>query len=447
MNDCPVGAFDNPVATATVSQPASQGLPLAPGAPCVHDARDYTRGRDYTPGNVSEAGRLGALSALTAGHAINDMYVAFVAPLLPFLVTRLNISLAVAGAVASILSVTSSLIQPVLGYFADRSQNPVLVMVGPIITSAAMCTVALAPNLPAVVALMIMAGIGTACFHPPAAALVDRISAGDRMLPMSIFITAGEVGYAIGPVFILLVIGMMGLQGTPLAVIPGVLVSMALYHMVIRGRNRNPMTAGSGKAAARGLPIRSFLSSSLFCLWSIAALRTGVMVSFITFLPTLLQQKGFSLMLGGTAASIFCLSGSVGILLGGVLADRFEKRVVMAISLLLPVAFLYAFLHTTGILSFACLVAGGMSLYASTSLTTGMAQKLVPGGVSTVSGLMMGLAWGTGALLLSPVGAAADAMGLEAALSLILLVLILATALVKGVPRGLSGAAGSRGVS
>ncbi len=59
-----------------------------------------------------------------------------------------------------------------------------------------------------------------------------------------------------------------------------------------------------------------------------------------------------------------------------------------------------------------------------------MAQRLVPGGASTVSALMMGFAWGAGALLTPLAGVLSEHFGYFQALSLLsLLPLISATLL------------------
>ena len=54
----------------------------------------------------------------TAGHFVNDFYNGFLAPLLPIIVIKLNISLALAGLLISIFSISNSLLQPIAGLVA-----------------------------------------------------------------------------------------------------------------------------------------------------------------------------------------------------------------------------------------------------------------------------------------------------------------------------------------
>jgi FSR family fosmidomycin resistance protein-like MFS transporter len=53
---------------------------------------------------------------------------------------------------------------------------------------------------------------------------------------------------------------------------------------------------------------------------------------------------------------------------------------------------------TSGVVSIVCLGLGGFMLLATIPVIVAMAQELVPGQTSTVSALMMGAAWGVGAL-------------------------------------------------
>ena len=55
-----------------------------------------------------------------AGHFTVDGYGNFLAPLLPLLAPKLGLSLVAVGGLASILGVSSSLIQPLFGFWADR---------------------------------------------------------------------------------------------------------------------------------------------------------------------------------------------------------------------------------------------------------------------------------------------------------------------------------------
>jgi len=109
---------------------------------------------------------------LFVGHLVNDGFASFFAPLLPLLIDRLDLSLAMAGLLGTVRIVVNSLMQPGLGYLVDRAQRPLLVVLGPILTVIAMSLIGRVANFTQLLVIMLVAGAGTALFHPAAAALV-----------------------------------------------------------------------------------------------------------------------------------------------------------------------------------------------------------------------------------------------------------------------------------
>src|SRR2546426_12415074 len=71
------------------------------------------------------------LLAATAAHFVNDFYVAFLAPLLPLVVAKFNLSLALAGLLATVLTTSAAMAQPLFGIIADRVDRRVFLVPGP----------------------------------------------------------------------------------------------------------------------------------------------------------------------------------------------------------------------------------------------------------------------------------------------------------------------------
>ena len=139
---------------------------------------------------------------LFVGHFINDSYASFFAPLLPLLIDRLDLSLALAGALGTARIVTNSLLQPWLGHLVDRTQRPSLVVIGPLLTIVAMAFIGRASGFAHLLVIMLVAGVGTALFHPAAAALVAVGDYGRRGLLMALFSSGGTIGGAAAPLAI-----------------------------------------------------------------------------------------------------------------------------------------------------------------------------------------------------------------------------------------------------
>jgi len=102
--------------------------------------------------------------------------------------------------------------------------------------------------------------------------------------------------------------------------------------------------------------------------------------------------------------------------MGGWLSDRWGGRRVVVRSFVLAAPLYLAFLFLHDWRGLVCLVLGGFFLQSSLPVNVVMGQELSPRHSSTISSLLMGAAWGVGALLIGPIGALADARGLHAAL-------------------------------
>ena len=107
------------------------------------------------------------------GHLVHDTYPAFLGPLMPLLIPKLGLSLGAAGVLVSVLR-WSALIQPFLGYWADRTDPRYWVILAPTVTALGMSLLGIAPSYLAVVVLLVLAGLSHAAFHPSAAALATR---------------------------------------------------------------------------------------------------------------------------------------------------------------------------------------------------------------------------------------------------------------------------------
>ncbi|HEY6101626.1 MAG TPA: MFS transporter [bacterium] len=381
------------------------------------------------PARAAGAGDPRTLWASTSAHFLNDFYVAFLAPLLPLVVQKFNLSLALAGFLATVLTTSAAMSQPLFGAVADRMRRRIFVVVGPALTIAAMGLVGLAPTYPVLLMLLLLAGTGTASFHPQGASSAGQASGARLGRGLSLFVAGGELGYAIGPLVIALIVQSRGLAATWMVAIPGLVACVLLWRFVPSRRAVTPMPAAGGLRA----DLRDAFAP-LVVLWLIVVLRSIIISSYQTFIPLLLQQRGGSIVAGGWAVFLFGGIGALGGISGGTLSDRYGRRRMLALSLILGVPMLYAFIRTSGPLAYVFLAAGGISVYLSAAVTIVMAQELLPHRASVASSIVMGLAWGTAGISLTAVGAAADMVGLEGALTWTLTLAVVALVAIARLP-------------
>lgn len=133
------------------------------------------------------------------------------------------------------------------------------------------------------------------------------------------------------------------------------------------------------------------------------------------------------------ALTVYSLSGVAEDLLGGRLSDRFGRKRVILGSVAGALPLFYLFLLTQGWLSFLFLALAGATLIASIPVSVVFGQELVPEQRGLVSGVLMGLAWGIGSLLLGLVGYLGDRLGLEVALGILTALLVPAALLAAGL--------------
>lgn len=186
------------------------------------------------------------LAAVTSGHFVNDLYAAFLTPLLPMLVAKFDMSLAMAGLLSAVYATTSSMVQPLVGHLADTSGSRAFIVLGPVITATAMCMIGLAGSQALLVALLIIGGIGSGMFHPQGAAMAGSIDQARKGFMLSAFTTAGEIGYALGPLVVLSVVSTLGIRHTYVTVLPGILVSLFIYRFAPRARPGRPGAKACG---------------------------------------------------------------------------------------------------------------------------------------------------------------------------------------------------------
>jgi len=360
------------------------------------------------------------LALLTAGHFSIDSYSSFLAPLLPLLVQKLDLSLTMVGGLVALSSVTSSLSQPFFGVMSDRLRRPWFVLLGPLCAGLFLCAVGLAPSYLALVGLVMAGGLGVAAFHPQAAVLAGGLL-GRRGLAMSIFVSGGTAGFSAGPLIAVALAGTLGLEWTWLWGLSALPVGVLL---LVWFRRMGRLEAHAFERP-RWRELRP-LASPLGALYGSAVCRSIAGYGFMTFLPLHLAATGHGIGFGGLVVSAYLTAGALGSFFGGWLADRAGCRTVIVRSLFggLPLFAAYPFLPE--LWAIPAIVAGNFVLQMGLPVVVVMGQQIAPRHASTVSSMLMGAAWGMSMLMIGPAGMVADRYGIPAAM------LVLALALVPG---------------
>jgi MFS transporter, FSR family, fosmidomycin resistance protein len=364
---------------------------------------------------------------LSGTHMVNDVFANIYAPLLPLFIPSLHLSLTAAGTIAAAIQVAGSIAQLFFGPLADRWRPKVLAVAGPIVAVSVMSLAGLATSPFVLGAILVVGSLGSAAFHPTAAAIVSRVGGARRGTSMSVHVTGGAMGNAIAPMLFAPYAQYAGVSWTPLLAVPALAVLVSILPRIPDVR----LAHGHGPSGFRAL--RPY-AAPITLLWAAVVVRTIVAIGFSTFLPVLLTRRGMSVAGAGMAAGAYLVAGSIGGLTGGPFADRFGPRRVIAASLALSVPLLVAALVIPGPAALVVLTAGGFFLGSTLPVNITYAHAIAPVAPGTVSSLMLGVAWGVGGLAVPLVGMAGDSVGLQPALLTLACLPALAALLTMQLP-------------
>lgn len=352
---------------------------------------------------------------LSLGHMVNDCYSNVIPPLLPLLQQTYGLSYALSGFIMTVYTITSSVIQPVFGYIADRHGRRWLIAFSVLWISFFMSLVGVVSYLGlddksaylVILVIVGLAGFGSSAYHPQASSMVPRISGSRKGVGMSIFSAGGNLGYAIMPLLAVPVVQLWGLGGTVVLFVPGLLAAVLLQ------RYAPEAPQSKVKPSLRDLwaDIRA-VWKPLSVITGIVCTRAWLFFGLITFLPLYLAAQGEPPETAGLHLFIILLFGAIGTLLGGWASDRYGRKFVIALSLILTGPLVFLALSTSGILGWALMALAGLALLASFSPAVLFAQGLIPRKQGMASGIILGFAIGIGGLGVSVTGAIADAYGI-----------------------------------
>jgi len=352
------------------------------------------------------------LGLLALGHMVIDINGGSIAALLPFLKSALSLTYASSAAVILTANVTSSLVQPVFGYFADQTARRWILPVSVFLASVGIALTGFAGSYTILLGLILISGLGIASYHPEGYRTATQVAGERKATGVSIFSTGGNLGIALGPPIITALVTAFGLPGTFGMLIPGTITALLLFAVLPRftpteSLHERHEVSSAGKNSLYGMTI----------LILVVTLRSWTQTGFSTLVPFYYLDvlKGDPRMVG-TLLAVFLGSGAVGTLMAGPVADRFGVRNYAVGVFLLATPLAIAFLFARGIWIYFVLGALGFVLISTFTVTIVLAHKYMPRNLGMASGLIVGFATGAGGVGATVLGSVADHMGLRSAL-------------------------------
>jgi FSR family fosmidomycin resistance protein-like MFS transporter len=242
---------------------------------------------------------------------------------------------------------------------------------------------------------------------------MNIVAGPKRATAMSLLAAGGNCGFAVGPLLAGAVTVAFGLQGTPLLIVPALILAVVLATQL-----RSSVAAHQAAAEARAAQEErledtwgpfSWLSATIVC-------RSVIFYGLNTFLPLYwIAVWHQTREAGGRALTLLLVSGATGTLVGGRLSDRFgRRRVILAALATVPILLLIFLSAPTVGWCYLALIPLGAILFAPFSAMVVLGQEYLPNRIAMASGVTMGLAGSIGGLAAPILGSIADHRGMQA---------------------------------
>ena len=330
----------------------------------------------------------GILGAISLSHLLNDMIQSLILALYPLLQSEFSLSFVQIGMITLTFQVTSSLLQPVVGYYTDK--------------------------YPMVLLAAGLVGTGSSVFHPESSRVARMASGGRHGLAQSLFQVGGNFGSSLGPLLAALIIAPYGKGNVGWFVLAALLAIIVLLQISRWYAAQHRMAKGKTAAPVVNPLPRKQVIQAVSVLLVLIFSKYFYMASISSYYTFYLMHKfGLSVQNAQFHLFAFLFAVAAGTVIGGPVGDKIGRKYVIWGSILGVAPFTlflpYVSLEWTGILT----VIIGFILASAFSAILVYAQELMPGRIGMVSGLFFGFAFGMGGLGAAILGLVADHTSIE----------------------------------
>lgn len=349
-------------------------------------------------------------------HFLNDMIQSIIPSIYPILKDKFGFSFAQIGIITLIFQMTSSILQPFTGLYADKHPRPYALSIGMCFTLVGLLVLAFAENYLLILLSVSVVGLGSSIFHPTASRVAQLASGGKKSLAQSIFQVGGNGGSALGPLLaaaIILPFGQHSISFFALAALLAAIIMIRLgswYKARMAYATKHPQkTVGintniSKRAKYGALAILIMLVFSKY-------FYTSCITSYFTFF--LIDKFGISVGASQLCLFVFLAAFAIGTVAGGLLGDKFGRKYVIWFSILGSAPFALIMPYANFAWTTVCTFLSGLIIASAFSSIVVYATDLMPDKVGLIAGIFFGLMFGLGGLGSAFFGWLADKTSIE----------------------------------
>lgn len=349
-------------------------------------------------------------------HFLNDMIQSIIPSIYPILKDKFDFSFAQIGIITLIFQMTSSILQPFTGLYADKHPRPYALSIGMCFTLVGLLVLAFAENYLLILLSVSVVGLGSSIFHPTASRVAQLASGGKKSLAQSIFQVGGNGGSALGPLLaaaIILPFGQHSISFFALAALLAAIIMIRLgswYKARMAYATKHPQkTVGintniSKRAKYGALAILIMLVFSKY-------FYNSCITSYFTFF--LIDKFGISVGASQLCLFVFLAAFAIGTVAGGLLGDKFGRKYVIWFSILGSAPFALIMPYANFAWTIVCTFLSGLIIASAFSSIVVYATDLMPDKVGLIAGIFFGLMFGLGGLGSAFFGWLADKTSIE----------------------------------
>ncbi len=347
--------------------------------------------------------------SVASAHMLHDVYSSFFAPLLPLLSEKLGFTYAMAG-MLSVVQKLPSLLNPLIGFMADRFAIRSAIIAAPVLTIAAMGLIGVAPTTALLAVLLFTCGISAAVFHVTAPVLMRRVS-GERIgRGMSFFMFGGEMARTAGPLLVTAAVSWWGLEGTWRLIPLGWMASLLIFLNLRTIDKKHIHRFQKSDQSSLGESLRG-VAPFFARVVPILLFRGFPKTALTLFLPAYMVERGSSIAVAAMALAFLELAGAGGVLLAGSWSDRAGRKPVLLVIMLLSPVLMYLFTYATGVWLWLLLGLMGLVFFASTPVFMAMIHDLESDRPTFANGIFMTVNFAASSIVALCIGLLADRFG------------------------------------
>lgn len=352
------------------------------------------------------------LIAISFSHLLNDTIQSLIPAIYPLVKESFGLNFTQVGLITFTFQITASLLQPLVGSYADRKPQPYSLAAGMCFTLTGLVLLSIADSFGMLLVSVGLVGVGSSVFHPESSRVAHMAAGGRRGLAQSLFQVGGNAGSSLGPLLAALIITT---RGRPHALWFSLvaLAAIVLLSRVGKWYKRNAFGFERGRRLSdiedhrrisdRGviLPVGILLLLIFSKYFYLASMN-----SYFTFY--LMDKFRVSVQNAQLHLFLFQFAVAAGTLIGGPVGDRLGRKYVIWVSILGVAPFTLLLPHANLLWTTVLSLFIGVILSSAFSAILVYAQELIPGKVGMISGLFFGFAFGMGAVGSAVMGKLAD---------------------------------------